>query len=371
MGKTQCANLNCGINFEKYLSMRIATIAIFIFFAYTAAAQLPKVTPPKPSKVFIENLEIRNGVAYLKNKPYTGVSYKLWENKIVNEVTSWVDGLKDGEYKEFTEDNVLVSNLWYYQGIKHGEYAYFYPNGALKNKGTFYNGLLNGEIWGYYPNGRPQYMNTYTMGARNGKSHTWFVNGRTEQTSNFVNDVPDGEVLAWYPDSIPRYQTEYKAGIKNGRFYRFHKTGCPAEESYFKMGKKDSVFRAWDEFKCALIEEGFFANGEKNGTFIQYGFNGDTLKIENYKYNKLDGRFMQWQDRGLESSGYYKEGKPQGYWKYGMMSFYQMREGNYDNGIMVGLWKFYDNQGRLLARQWYDEEGEVTKSKLYKKPKKR
>lgn len=349
--------------------MRFSAIVCLMFSAFSALAQ-PGDPSAKVKKVFYETLEFRNGIAYSKNKPFTGVSYKLWENKIVNEVISWVDGVKNGEYKEFTEDNVLVCNLWYYEGMKHGEYAYYYPNGALKNKGTFYKGLLDGVIWGYYPNGRPQYMNTYKMGIREGASQTWFVNGNTEQTAFFEKDVPNGEVLAWYPDSIPRYQAEYKMGIRHGRYYRFHKTGCPAEESYYKNGKKDSVHRAWDEFKCALIEEGHYLEGEKHGAFIQFGFNGDTLKIENWKYNKQEGRFVQWQDRGLETHGFYKEGKPHGYWKYGMMSHYQMREGNYDNGVMIGMWKFYDNQGRLLAKQWYDEEGEVIKSKFYKKPKK-
>lgn len=327
--------------------------------------------PGKVAKVFAENMEIRNGVAYVKNKPFTGISYKLWDNKVINEEIHWTDGLRDGEYKEFTEENVMVAWETWAAGVKHGEYRYYYPNGALKNTGTFYNGILDGEIRGYYANGNPQYLNTYKMGIRHGKSHTWFVNGKTEQTAFFVNDIPDGEVLAWYADSTPRYQTVYKMGIRNGRYYRWHKTGCPAEESYYKNGKQDSVRRLYDELNCTLLAEEYYQLGEKHGTFVKYGFRGDTLSIESWQYNKLDGRYIIWQDRGVETAGYYKSGQPDGYWKYGMMSHYQMREGRYEQGVMVGMWKFYDADGELLARQWYDDEGEVIKSKFNKKKKKK
>jgi antitoxin component YwqK of YwqJK toxin-antitoxin module len=44
-----------------------------------------------------------------------------------------------------------------------------------------------------------------------------------------------------------------------------------------------------------------------------------------------------------------------------------MREGEYDHGVTIGLWKFYDQKGNLLAKQWYNDEGEEIKSKFYKK----
>lgn len=343
-----------------------------LFFLTIALISIPlHAQKGKVVRVFYENLLVQNGVAYLKNQPYTGISIKQWDNKQTNEEISWVDGLKDGIYKEFTETGVLVATENWSRGVKHGEYAYFYPNGMMKNKGVFKYGNLDGEIWGYYQNGKAQYVNVYESGIRQGRSQTWFSNGNAEQTGQFVNNLPHGEVLAWYPDSTPRYQTVYKMGIKNGRYYRWHKTGCPAEESYFKNGNLDSIRRLYDELNCSLIEVQEYDNGNKDGSFIKFGFKGDTLSIENWKNNKLDGRYAIWRDRELETSGNYSSGEPDGYWKYGMMSHYQMREGMYENGIMTGLWKFYDTDGELLARQWYDGNGEVVKSKFVKRKKRK
>jgi antitoxin component YwqK of YwqJK toxin-antitoxin module len=347
--------------------MKKILLVIFLLLAI-AGVQAQKA---KVSRVFYENLEIRNGTAYLKNAPFTGLSIKQWENRQTNEEINWVNGLRDGLYSEYTETGILVARENWVEGVKHGEYAYYFPNGGIKNKGVFRNGNLDGEIWGYYPNGKPRYMNIYQSGIRHGKSHTWFSNGRTEQTGQFLNNLPHGEVLAWYPDSTPRYQTFYNMGIKNGRYYRWHKTGCPAEESYYKNGSLDSIRRLYDELNCSLLEVQEYSKGEKNGSFIKFGFRGDTLSIENWHFNKLDGRYVIWRDRAIETQGNYSAGEPDGYWKYGMMSHYQMREGNYEKGLMTGLWKFYDSNGELLARQWYDDNGEVVKSKFVRRKKKK
>jgi antitoxin component YwqK of YwqJK toxin-antitoxin module len=339
-----------------------------LLFAAQGFAQSDN-TVKKPSKIFFENLEMRNGVAYSKNRPYTGISIKLWDNKVVNEEIHWLNGYQDGQYKEYTENNVLVASETWVQGVKQGPYSYYFPNGAIKNSGNFNNGKLDGEIIGYYPNGVKQYAAFYSNGVRNGSNQTWFTNGNKEQSATFVNDVPDGDVYAWYPDGLPRYQIRYSMGVRNGMHLKFHKSGCPAEESYYRNGKKDSVYRLFDEIGCKLLAEEMYREGEKNGTFIKYGFKGDTLVLENWKNGKREGRYAEWRDRELETTGFYEQDQKQGYWKHGLSSHYQMREGNYNNGITVGEWKFYDDKGRLLAIQWYNEEGEEVKSKFYKRRK--
>lgn len=160
-------------------------------------------------------------------------------------------------------------------------------------------------------------------------------------------------------------------GVKDGAHYKYHKSGCPAEESYYKNGKQDSIYRLYDEIGCKLLAKEAYSNGEKNGTFVKYGFKGDTLSVEIWNVGKRDGRYSEWRDRETETTGYYKDGEKTGYWKHGFSSHYQMREGNYNKGIMVGEWKFYDDKGTILAVQWFNDEGEEVKSKFYKKRKKK
>lgn len=347
---------------------------------------------PKISKIKHEALEINNGMAWYKGKPYTGISYTFWDNNRINEEFSWVEGLKEGLYREYTENAILVTQITWEHGAKNGPYIYYYENGAKQSEGNFKDNELDGEIIGYYPAGNKRYVNTYSRGIRHGKSLSWFGNGAPEQISNFVNDLPDGEVFAYYPDSGLRYECVYKMGVRNGRYYQFHRSGCPAEETYYKMGVMDSVHRIWNEFNCARISEEYFKDGQKSGPSLQFDANGDTLELITWQYGKKTGTYKQWtvhtekvpvkrrvhggdahfyvQTRGVEIIGAYTDGQPDGYWQYGLHTHFQQREGNYEQGIMTGEWKFYDSDGKLLMRQWYDDDGNIVKEKHYRRPRK-
>jgi antitoxin component YwqK of YwqJK toxin-antitoxin module len=348
-------------------------------------------TPANVPKILYSALEINNGMAYYKSKPYTGISLSYWENKKINEMISWADGVRDGLYKEFTDEGVLITQTTWNKGLLNGPYTYFYPSGAKQSQGYFLDNELDGEISGFYPAGNLRYKNMYVRGIRHGKSYSWYGNGSPEQIANFANDLPDGEVFAYYPDSLIRYECVYKMGIRNGRYYEFHRSGCPAEESYYKNGIIDSVKRVWNALNCKLITQEYFEKGLKSGPAIEFEANGDTLKLQNWKYGKRNGAYKLWtvrnesvsvgrkkhggvahfftQNRGIEVIGNYSNDQPDGHWQYGLFSNYQHREGNYDNGTMVGEWIFYDTKGRILMKQWYDDDGNITKEKIYRKVK--
>jgi antitoxin component YwqK of YwqJK toxin-antitoxin module len=282
----------------------------------------------------------------------------------------------------------MVTQLTYYQGEKHGPYVYNYFTGATQSTGSFNHGELDGEVLGYYSTGILKYSVHYVSGVRQGLSKTWFKNGAPEQVANYVNDLPHGDVYEYYQDSILWSESEYKMGVRNGRYYQFHKkSGCPAVESYYKNGKLDSIRRVWNEINCQLIQEEHYLNGLKDGEFVLYDFTGDTLSVMHYKAQVLEGEYRLYysktsaesdqgvvlrynSNKGIEAIGSYSAGKKQGFWKYGLTSNYQHREGNYEDDVMVGEWKFYDLKGRILMVQWYDSEGNITKEKLYKRPRK-
>ncbi|MBS3913898.1 MAG: toxin-antitoxin system YwqK family antitoxin [Bacteroidetes bacterium] len=372
--------------------MRIAILGFLIFVSLQLQAQ--ENGKSKLPNVRHTALEFTmDGIALYKGKPFTGSSVLLWENNKVNEQFHWVEGIKEGLYREYTKDGTLVTVLNYSNGTKHGPYEYYYANGPKQSEGTFVNGELDGLVTGYYATGIKKYAVNYSNGIRNGASLTWFKNGAPEQVAFYVNNIPQGEVLEYYPDSLLYSISDFQMGIRNGRHYQFHRrSGCPAMESYYKKGKPDSVKRIWNELNCLLIQEEHYLLGNKHGVFIKYDANGDTLSVENFKNNILDGEFMQWDsrkvaqpvrsrktgldvnlytiERGVDVIGQFSEGKKDGFWRYGMFTNYQHREGNYADDVMVGEWHFFDLNGKLLMKQWYDESGNITKEKKYKRPRK-
>lgn len=351
---------------------------------------LPAVVFAQPGaskvlRIFEENLTINNQVAYYKNNLFTGISITFWGPSKTNptgpklkfQETSWVNGLKDGTYKEYAPEGYLLAMETWSEGAKNGPYEYHYPNGALQSRGNFENNMLTGVIEGFYQSGGKQYSKTYVRNVAHGPCTLWYNNGAVEQELNFVNGVPDGTVRAYYVDSSLRYEKHFKMGVPNGLSYEFHRTGCPAEEAYYKNGKLDSVYRNWNEVNCKLLKEGYYKDGMKHGQFVEYDKVGDTITLLNYAYNKPDGLYKSyykekvWDKIQLEAIGKYSAGQKNGFWQTGLTTHYQHSEGSYENDVMVGKWLHYDKDGDLLITQVYNEEGELIKQKLHKKRKKK
>lgn len=356
-------------NTPKILTM---ILAMHFIFAHAQKGQ----TGTNPSKVPVDQverrlmhtaLEFREGRAFYKNAPYTGTSVLMWENKRVNQTYQWNDGWQDGKYKEYTEESVLVAEETWKSGQKTGPFSYHYPNGAVQSRGNFLNGELDGVVRGYWLNGYMKYEKNYVAGDKQGWSKDWYANGTPEQLGYYVNDKPHGVVTSYYQDSVVSHENEYVNGVRHGHAYLFHKNGCPGEEAYYKNGLKDSISRNWEDINCRLLKEGYWSKGKRNGEFIQYGFFGDTLTREGYEANVLDGPYMAWEDKEIEIIGNYRHGKPDGFWKYGLVTKYQPREGAYDMGVMVGLWKHFDVDGYLLFTNLFDDKGELIKQKFYKR----
>ena len=390
VGKLGSAKLHHGTNFEKFFMMRNTIAIALLVFTSVAHAQTNGAGKSGPTKIRHEALSMQGEMAYYQNKPFSGMSFTFWENKQMNELYSWEDGQMHGEYKQFTEKGKLVTLITYNQGTKEGPFEYYYETGAMQSRGAFKRGELHGLIEGFYVTGVQKYAVEYSLGIRNVSSKTWFKNGAPEQFATYTNNLPNGGVFEYYPDSILWSESEFKMGVRHGRYYQFHKgSGCPAVESYYNNGKLDSIRRIWNEVNCMLIEEEHYNSGEKNGEFIRYDFTGDTLSLKNYKYNKLEGAYIEYYQKtkpeidpvtgliasydtkhGREVVGNYTDNQKNGYWYYGLVSNYQHREGNYEGDVMVGHWLFYDLKGRILMEQDYDDDGNIIKEKLYKRPRK-
>lgn len=345
----------------------------------------------KVRKVLLSAIEIKGGIAYVPIKqgkeiigsePFTGIALQLWSDNRIYTQQGYLNGQKNGFYKEDTEKGIFVAQENWVNGKKTGPFQYAdEKTGIIVAEGEFLEDSLHNEVKGYYLNGNVQYIKHYNRGIRQGASILYFDNGAVEQQAMFVNDLPDGGVIAYYPDSTLRYFKEFAAGLPNGKFYMYHRNGCAANEEYYKLGFKDSISRAYDAVSCKLIGEGNWNHGNKNGVFIQYNPFEDTLNIETYRDGVLDGRYMEvkevWDEANkrnklvIEVQGNFVNGKREGMWVFGQASHYGQRSGLFADGEMIGKWTFMDSNGNLLIEQVYDKNGEVISEKKFKPKKKR
>jgi antitoxin component YwqK of YwqJK toxin-antitoxin module len=345
---------------------------------------IPKT--PKPIRTRFDKLTVNNnGLVYKDNQLFTGDFYMVFnpnekptaEKKFVKYITSreghFTNGLKDGAYYEYSKEGIKQVYETYVLGKKNGPFTYYFENGAIEIEGNFSNGELDGKIVGYFANGNKNYINLYSIGNRNGTCSTFFQDGTLEQEATFVNEIPDGDMIGYFPNGKVRNIKTFNMGILEGRNYVFHKNGCPAIEEYYKHGKLDSIQRAFDYLSCNIINTGYWKEGKKNGVFVSYEMFGDTLEFKTYKDDKRNGLIKVFKENWnpeikkmelkLESMGMFENESPNGFWFYGRISNQDRRDGKYDLGVKVGEWNYYNKEGALFYKQWYDNEGNLLKDK--------
>lgn len=341
---------------------------------------------PKPIRTRFDKLTVdNNGVVYKDNQLFTGDFYMVFnpnekptsDKKFVKYITSreghYTNGLKDGAYFEYSKEGIKQVFETYAIGKKNGPFAYYFENGAVEIEGNFSNGELDGKVIGYFANGNKNYINMYNIGNRNGTCSTFFQDGTLEQEATFVNEIPDGDMIGYFPTGKVRSIKTLNFGVLEGRNYVFHKNGCPAIEEYYKHGKLDSLQRAFDYLSCNIITSGNWKEGKKNGVFVSYDMFGDTLDFKTYKDDKRDGLYAVFKEKWNpeikkmellpETMGMFDNESPNGYWFYGRISNQDRREGKYDLGVKVGEWNYYNKEGELFYKQWYDNDGNLLKDK--------
>ncbi len=98
------------------------------------------------------------------------------------------------------------------------------------------------------------------------------------------------------------------------------------EGGYDEQGKSSGRWRYWDE-RGALLREGDFAGGLREGDWVQYHSNGRKAY-----------------------EGLLHVGQNEGPWRYWHENGALMAEGSYVNNLREGSWMFWDESGAVDAR---------------------
>lgn len=343
----------------------------------------------KPTTAELQNV---NDVYYYNGKPYTGISIDLFEDKTRMQEISWRNGLLHGVKSEyFPGGKLLRAQISFTDGRRNGYFVYYHDNGKIKLSGKYTDDLLDSTVNAFYDNGNPKYTHHYVAGVREGESLTYYKNGNPEQRVILKNEKPDGQMLSYYEAGNLRQEAWYSMGVRNGKFLRYHLTGLLAEESYYKNGFQDSVSRSWDNVFGTMLKEEYYKSGQKEGVWTTYNEAGDTLTMFTWKADKLNGPFKKYYSgvvnegdpmngkeeqydpkkssrryiRVLDEYGSYADGQLDGEFKSGLYNREAHVEGWYSNGVMVGEWKYWNADDKLVLHEKYDADGNL----IYQKPK--
>jgi len=134
-----------------------------------------------------------NVVAPNENSGTTnGTIYITYKNGKLKESGKYDrNGKQTGEWKYYTQNEVLESIGQHLNGKKHGEWIDFYPNGKILKKGNYTNGKQVGEWKTYYSNGQLASAEKYTDGKQIGKTELYSLQGKSTTRKALNNQMKE------------------------------------------------------------------------------------------------------------------------------------------------------------------------------------
>ncbi len=230
-------------------------------------------------------------------------------------VGGYAKDMKQGIFREYSEDGKLLNSYKYKDGVKlaeglldtagmeQGKWKYFYNSGELKAEGEFQNGKKVKEWTFYHKNGVIQQKGSYKNGLASGYWKWWYENKQLHREETFRLGKEDGESIEY--DTLGNILThgEFIDGIREGKWY----------------------YHVNDH-----TEEGEYRDGGKHGVW--------TFKYDNGKINFV---------------GEYLNGLPIGKHKFYYPSGRKKWDGKYENGEKEGEWRKFDEEGKVVLTIYY------------------
>lgn len=126
----------------------------------------------------------KKGILFYSRAPFSGFLTVSYQDGSVKEVSSYNEGLKEGNSVGYSMAGDTVFLRPYHKGNKHGNHFGWYTNGQLKFHYIFENGLSIGNHKEWYDDGQLFQDLNYVNGYELGLQRVWRKDGKLR--SNYV-----------------------------------------------------------------------------------------------------------------------------------------------------------------------------------------
>ncbi|HEY4966421.1 MAG TPA: hypothetical protein VII28_08480, partial [Puia sp.] len=232
------------------------------------------------------------------------------------------------------------------KGEKTGIETSFYPSGKTRTIIEYKDDEKDGLSTDFYRNGNKQSEVRMENGKQNGKLISYYLNGKIESEGWYVQGQEQG--LWKYYDEMGNLvnKSYFLDGQLNGYKTEYYPNGVKSTEKKFYRGWVEDL-KQFDTTGKLLAYDSF---PQFNGKYLLLYPNGNKMLEVNYVKGAFDGRLTQYYfDGSIESILYYKNGLADS--NYNSFHYHQVKstEGQYKSGKKTGLWKYYDEKGRMTS----------------------
>lgn len=356
--------------------------------------------------------EFRNGYIYKKgeSKRYTGLIRVYFDNGNLKNICEYVDGEKNGIFKEYTRSGFLSEYIEYKNNKIDGIRRMYYPSGQIRFDQKWINGEIS-KTSDYNEDGIKTFERDEGIeNNRKGYGKWFYENGKIERKFELKNGKSDGVEIFYYRNGKVKEKGYCKDGKRVGEWIKYDENGKVIEKiiekddnipeikpinsvdiefdrsfnKYFVKGTKkfytgENIISYTGGVKRYIVEE--YLNGDKIHS-VTYDRMGGKKSSEKklkgtkeiiYNYN-VDGSIFDIQIIDMREStyqeiNYYDNGQKKSVYRYSGIFFVERaldglqeeyyENGNlniraeYKNGKKHGIYEEYNKNGRLIDRENY------------------
>ena len=336
----------------------------------------------------------------------SGVIHERFDNNNVKICAEYVDGIKNGFYKEYFKNGNLLTEKFYVNGSilymtvysslgsilqiktkpdengfyfvaeyfpeskvesslynylngkKHGFCIKRYAPNQMEFEGEYDNGKCIGVHKYWYSNGKKERVINYAQDKYHGLVTFYFENGQIKSEGNYINGKKDGTHLEFFENGQLKYKGNYKNEKNNGLFESYYKNGQLKFQGNYLNGLETGLHKRWYEYNGQLSEVRSYVNGKIQGKSTWYYENGNK-DTESETINNTR-TVITWHSNGTKiHQGTYIDNKKEGVHYEWYDNGAKKSIGNYKNGKLHGSFKEWYSNGNLKFEKNYNNGKEV------------
>lgn len=179
---------------------------------------------------------------------------------------------------------------------------------------------------------------------------SYYPDGKLRYRGYFIGKQPVGEVVQYYPSGQMKARLNYDGEETTAVIYS--KNGEFTSSGKYLNRKKTGVWEYRKGERLLTREE--YSGDKLDGTSFKYYANGKVAESKTWKEGVLSGAWNVFYDNGqLKFGTFFVGGKLQGPLKAYGYEGQKSVEGAYCNDLKEGVWRYYDETGKLIRERKY------------------
>lgn len=143
----------------------------------------------------------------------------------------------------------------YVEGLRNGIWRDWFSNGQLAQEIHYQQGKENGTIKTWFYTGQPRTEVSYIEGKEHGSCQQWHRNGTLHTAGQYVHGMREGIWVQWYSNGLKNVQSYYQNGQLQGEYLTWHENGQPYFAGHFEQGTPTGLWHEYDQQGKLLYEQ--------------------------------------------------------------------------------------------------------------------